>query len=456
MAEQKDSPRIKSLKYKSRINSIKAGIFASAKSSFGDYFISPFAIAINASNSLIALFTSVSGILGPLSQIFGSRLIEKSSRKKIVLNSVFAEFLSWIPIVAVAILYWSGTITNVLPILLLLFFSFYIIVSNVGNPAWFSWTGDIINERYRGRWFSKRNLLMGVVSVVFAIVASFFLDYMNKLNFIMLGFVILFGLAILCRIISWEFYRKQYEPKLELEDGYYFSFFNFLTKARKTNFGRFSFFNALFSLSISIASPFFVIYMLRDLKFNYLTYMIITLAGTVFSLFVMEWWGKISDKYGNYLVMYITAILTPITAILWIVSPSPIYLIFVPVLISGVAASGFNIASNDFIYDNVRVEKRGLAVSYFNMLNGIGIFIGAAIGAFLIQFLTIQFIKPILAIFLLSGIVGLIVVFLSLPMIEEVKTVKRKGISNVIFKQFRPVIMGEFHEIKSLKRYFRK
>ena len=51
--------------------------------------------------------------------------------------------------------------------------------------------------------------------------------------------------------------------------------------------------------------------------------------------------------------------------------PSPVYLVFVPVLISGVVSAGFNIASNDFIYDNVRAEKRGLAVSYFNMLNGI-------------------------------------------------------------------------------------
>ena len=456
MVEQKDSPRIKQLKYKSRINSIKAGIFSSAKSSFGDYFVSPFAIAINASNSLIVLFTAVSGILGPLSQIFGSRLIEKSSRKKIVLNSVFAEFLSWIPILAVAILYWSGIITSILPVLLLLFFSFYVIASNVGNPAWFSWTGDIINERYRGRWLSKRNLLLGIVSVVLALAASILLDYFKRMNLVMLGFAILFGLAILCRIISWEFYKKQYEPKLELEDGYYFSFFNFLAKARKTNFGRFTFFNALFNLSIAIASPLFVIYMLRDLNFNYFTYIIIILAGPVFSLVVMEFWGKISDKYGNYIVLYITAIITPITTILWVFSPSPVYLVFVPVLISGVVSAGFNIASNDFIYDNVRAEKRGLAVSYFNMLNGIGIFIGAGIGAFLIQFLNIQLVKPIFAIFLLSGITGIIFVLLFLPKIEEVQRVKKKGIGNTIFKQFRPAILGEFHEIKSLKRYFKK
>ena len=76
-----------SLKAGARTQSIKEGVFASAKSAFGDSYISPFAIAINSSNSMVALLSSISGLLGPLSQIFGSKLIEKYERKKIkVLN----------------------------------------------------------------------------------------------------------------------------------------------------------------------------------------------------------------------------------------------------------------------------------------------------------------------------------------------------------------------------------
>src|SRR5271157_642792 len=104
--KEKDTQRIKALKYKSRVNNIQAGIFSSAKSSFGDNFLTPFAVAINASDPLIALLTSISGILGPLSQMFGSRLMEKYSRKKILVKSIFVEFLWWIPFIAVAVLYW--------------------------------------------------------------------------------------------------------------------------------------------------------------------------------------------------------------------------------------------------------------------------------------------------------------------------------------------------------------
>ena len=109
---------IKELKHHSRRLSIKEGIFAAAKGSFGDSYISPFAIAINASNSVVALLSSISGLLGPLTQIFGSKLIEKHSRKKIILKAVFFESLLWLPLILLAILYYKGISITLLPFLL--------------------------------------------------------------------------------------------------------------------------------------------------------------------------------------------------------------------------------------------------------------------------------------------------------------------------------------------------
>lgn len=458
MAE-KDSAKIRELKYKSRVYSIKAGIFASAKGSFGDSFFSPFAIAINASNSLVAMLTSIAGLLGPMSQIFGSRLMERYSRKKIVLKTILFELMLWIPFIAVAVLYGFGIMRNSLAVIFTFFFAFYVIIANINLPAWFSWTGDIINEKYRGRWFSKRNVLMGFVSIILALTASLILDYFTKMNLIMPGFIILFSLALVSRIISWSFYKKQYEPELKLKKGYYFSFVEFLIRARKTNFGKFSFFSALLNMAVAISSPLFAIYMLRDLQFSYFVYMGIVLSGTVFSLLVMELWGKICDLLGDYFVLSVTGILIPFVPILWVFSKSPVYLIFVPVLLNGIVWAGFNLASNNFVYDNVRPEKRGLALSYFNMLVGIGVFVGAAIGAFLIKFLNIDFIPPIFFIFILSGVLMMAVIIAFIPLLKEARKIKQRKagkMRRIIFKQFKPSVVGEVHEILSLKRYLRR
>ncbi len=454
---KEDSPKVKELKHQARRFSIKEGIFDSAGISFGTNYISPFAIAINTSNSLVALLSSIAGLLGPLSQMFSSRLIEKHSRKKIILKSVFFEALMWLPLIIIAILFYKGILVNALPLLLFLSFSIYIIVRNITSPAWFSWMGDIVDGKYRGRWFSKRNLLLGFVSVILSISASFFLDYFKKNNLIMFGFIILFLLAFISRMLSWKTFKKQYEPKLKLKKGYYFSFWDFIINTPKNNFGKFTIFRALLSFACAISSPLIVIYLLRNLGFSYPKYMIIILSGVVFSLIVLELWGKFADRYGNYRVLCITNILIPIIPILWILSPSPIYLILIPSLISGVSWAGFNLSAKNFVYDNVSPQRRGLALSYYNMLNGIGIFLGAGLGAFLIKFLKTGFIEPLFLIFFIGSIARMIVVFFWLPTLKEIRKTGKfdgsKAFKNIIFKESKPTLIEEAHEIIHIKKY---
>ena len=458
--KKRESAKVKELKHQARRLSIKEGIFAAAKNSFGWHYISPFAIAINTSNSLVALLTSISGLLGPLSQTFSSRLIEKYPRKKIVTRSVFFESFFWLAFIGIAIAYYKGIALTFLPILLMIVFGLMVIVMNIPSPAWFSWMGDLVDDKYRGRWFSKRNLIIGFITVILAISASFFLDYFKANNWTMFGFIILFSLALIARLICWRIFKKKYEPKIKLKKGYYFSFSEFLIQAPKNNFGRFSLFRAWLGFTSSISGPLIAVYLLRYLEFKYSIYMIVIFAGTVFSLLFLNLWGKLADKYGNYRVLCITTIFIPMVPILWILHPSPIYLAIVPSIVGGIAWAGFNLSAGNFIYDNVTTQKRGLAVSYYNMLNGIGIGIGAGIGALLIKFLTIDFIEPIIAIFILGSIARMLVVFWWIPKFKEIKKTKKfnssKVLKNIIFKQAKPILAEEAHEIMSIKDYLRE
>ncbi len=457
MVTKKELKKEEELKHKARRKSIKEGIFAHSSFSLGSRYLAPFAIAINASNSLVAMLSSITGLLSPLSQIYGSKLIEKNSRKKIILRAVLLQSLMWIPIIAVAILFGLGIVTNILPLALLLFFSFHVIFANVGHPAWFSWMGDIVGEKYRGRWFSKRNLLTGIVGVVLAISSAFMLDYFKRQDWTILGFIILFFLAMVCRLISWKSFKKQYEPKLKLEKGHYFSFWEFFIKLPKTNFGRFTIFRGLLAFAISISAPLITVYLLRYLNFSYTTYMLIIISGTFFSLVFLEIWGKIADKYGNYKVIVLTTLIIPIVPLLWILSPSPIYLIFVPSMIGGVVWAGFILAAGNFIYDNVEPQKRGLVISYYNMVIGKGIFLGAGLGALLIKFVTISILEPLFLIFIISSIVRMLVVYVFLPKVKEVrKTKKFKGfrsLKKMILQDTKPTLIEEAHQVMHLKKY---
>ena len=457
MVNQKDYLRIEKLKKKARRYSITEGIFASAKTSVGDNYISPFAIAINSSNSIVALLGSLH-FLGSLSQIFSSRLIEKYSRKKIILNAVFIEALMWLPFIAIAFLFYYSIISEILPLLILLSFAFYTIVLNITPPAWFSWMGDITDEKKRGRWFSRRNLIIGFVAVVLGIFAAIFLDYFKKNNWTMWGFAILFSLALLFRLASLRIFRKQYEPKIKLEKGYYFSFWDFMKKAPTTNFGNFAIFRLVFSFTLAISSPLIAVYLLRNLDFSYTTYITIILSGTIMSLVFMGLWGRISDKYGNYAVLHLTTIFIPLVPILWILSSNPFYLIFVPSAMSGIFFAGFNLAERNFIYDNVSQQRRGLASSYYNMCWGIGISAGALLSAVLIKIIKTDFAEPIVLIFILGSIARMIAVFWWMPKLREIKKTakfsKSRVIKDLILKQAKPTFIEDAHEIMSIKKYF--
>jgi len=457
MVLKKDSPRIEKLKKKARRQSITEGIFASAKTSFGEYYVAPFAIAINSSNSLVALLSSVSGLLGPLSQTFSSRLIGKYSRKKIILKTVLGEALMWLPFILIAILFYKGIFVNALPFLLLVSFVIFTIFANLSSPVWFSWIGDIVEEKHRGRWFSKRNLILGFVAVVLAISASFFLDAFTKKGWMIFGFIILFSLALIFRLLSWKVFKKQYEPKLKLEKTDYFSFWDFLKEAPKTNFGRFAIFRATLFFSAYVTASLFAVYLLRILGFSYKIYMLIIFASTIYSLVFLGIWGKFADKYGNCKVLYITSALIPLIPILWILSPNPIYLMIVPALAGGIYSAGFSLAVGNFIYDNVSPQKRGPAVSYFNILNGIGVFLGAGLGAILIKVIPASPIDAIKIIFIIGAVLRAIPVFFFLPKLKEIKKTKKfkglKEFKDIFLKEAKPTLMEEVHEVASISKY---
>ena len=286
------------------------------------------------------------------------------------------------------------------------------------------------------------------------------LDYFGKQGWTIFGFMILFFLAMIFRLLTWKSFKKQYEPKLKIEKVDHFSFWEFLKKLPKTNFGRFTIFRGLLAFSISISSPLVAVYLLRNLNFSYITYMLIITSAIFFSLIFLELWGKIADKYGNYRVMVLTTLIIPIVPLLWILSPSPIYLIFVPSMFSGIVWAGFLLASGNFIYDNGRPQKRGLVISYFNMFVGKGIFLGAGLAALLIKFIDLNFIEPLFAIFIIGSIARMFVVYVFLPRVKEVRKTKKfrgvRSLKRILLHETRPTLIEEAHQIMHIGKYLKK
>ena len=419
--------------------SIKEGATSSVMTGFGTDYLSPFALALNANNAQIGFLSSFPGLISPIAQIFGSRLMEKYSRKKIIVLFVALQALMWLPILALSFLLWANIYPSALPYFLIALYTLLSVFGSIAGPSWFSLMGDLVPEKIRGKYFGNRNKICGAVALISAITAAFLLDFFRTKGLVLIGFAIIFFLASIFRLISANLFKKHYNPEFKLQDGYYFSLWQFIKKAPGNNFGKFVIFISLMQFATAIGGPFFAVYMLKNLNFSYTTFMLVNISSSVFAILFMPIWGKFSDKYGNRELLRLGSILVPLSPILWIFNASPSYLIIVPQLVGGIGWAAFNLSASNFIYDSVSVPRRGICVAYYNVLIGLGVFLGASLGGLLAFYLNISFMNKLLFIFLISGILRALVSGIMLPQIKEIKPVKKPKNAILYFKEIRPV-----------------
>lgn len=445
---------IEILKKKTMNISMIEGSFASLSLICGDNYITPYALQLGSTNSQVGILRSFTGIMGPLGQIFGSKLMEKFTRKGLLIKGVFSQAAMWIPVLLLGVLYWNGIITSTLPLLLIIIYSIYSIIGGMMNPVWFSLMGDVVQENLRGRYFGKRNVVVNLVALLGTLLMTWVFSVLEGRDLVLVAFMIIFFISFIGRSFSSFSFTKHYNPPFELKKDYYINLPKFIKQIPKDNFGLFTLFIGLIYFAQMIAGPFFSVYMIQDLHYSYSLYTIVNLSSSFFSLFTFSVLGRFADKFGNVRLLKIGSIMIPLLPLLWIVFVTPLQIIFIPQLLSGIGWTAFNLAASNFIYDNVPSQRRGLFVAYNNLFIGLGTLVGGIVGSLIIAFIPINFMNMYHFLFLLSGIVRGIVVIIFFKKIKEVRVVAklRKEKSIIDFKPQTPNSQKGFFHILVIKK----
>lgn len=444
------------LKSKARAISIREGSAYSVSDGFGLRNIIPYALALGASPFHIGFLSSLPSLLGNLSQLYSLKLLKRFTRKKIAFFGALLQALMWLFVIGIGILYFFfGINSNITPVFLIFIYTLLILFGAFYGPAWNSWMKDIIPKN-PGAYFGKRSRLCGFIALVSMLIAGFTLDYFKQTK-LFIGFILIFGVAFVFRMISSLLFLKKYEPEIKYEEAYYFNFLQFIKSMSKNNFGKFVIFVSLMTFATAISSPFFAVYMLRDLQFSYVIFTIMVVTSSLISLLLMPLWGRFGDKYGNIKLIRICGFLISFIPLLWLVIPLFLkhssflvipYLILVHIFI-GFSWSGFELSSLNFIYDAVTRQRMALCIAYFNILNGVGVFFGAVLGGF-ISSMSFSFfgLTSLLFVFLLSGVLRIAIFSVSMQNIKEVKEVKKFSLRDMeekIFTSMRVNILRNLH-----------
>ena len=428
--------------------SIKEGNASAIATGIAETQVVPFALALNASSFQIGLLNSLAGLISPLAQLYGDKLMENHSRKTIVRRFVFWQSILWLALISFAFLFWKGFFVDSLPILFIIAYTLLAALGGIAYPAWFSWMGDLVPEKERGKYFGKRHKITGFFGLIATLIGGLILDISKTHGLVLFGFSIIFFIAFIARMTSYSYFRKQYSPKFKLERKYYFSIWSFIK--RFDNFGKFAVYNAFFNLVLMIASPFFAVYMLKELNFSYLTFTIISMSSSIFILIFAPLSGKFADKYGNRKLFSLGCLLFSINPFLWMVFKAPVILILVQA-ISGLANAAHMLAITNFTYDSTSQKHRALCITYTNILAGIGVFIGSLFGGFLVNYWRPSSLGPFMFVFLISGIGRLAVSLFLVPRIKEQKKVM--PLKEPKINIMHPIKTFQ-HEVSFIKRFF--
>ncbi|HLG24511.1 MAG TPA: MFS transporter, partial [Candidatus Nanoarchaeia archaeon] len=150
-------------------------------------FLTPFAVALNASVSLIAALTYVPQLVGAFAQLFATKLSDViKSRKKIVLIGTFMQSLLWLPLLLIPYISPGQSY------LLLVYVSLSALFLQATQPIGTAWIGDLVPQNERGKFFGLRNKIVGICSFVATLLAGGLLIYLSPLH-PFLGFTIIFS-----------------------------------------------------------------------------------------------------------------------------------------------------------------------------------------------------------------------------------------------------------------------
>ena len=409
-------------------HSVRDGVTYSIMSGGAETYLSAFALFLKATAPQVAIIATLPPLLGSLAQLLSAWLVvQLRDRKRLILAGASLQALVWLPLLLLPLLFPQQAV-----LLLVVCATLYHASGNFAVPLWISWMGDLVPERKRGRYFGRRTRLATMTAFFALVSGGIVLQVFDASGRTVFGFIALFLSAGIARAVSVYHLGCMHEPPMAatpvpLPAGW-------LGRLRESPAWRFTLYSGCMQGAVAVAAPFFTVYMLRDLQFSYLQFMANTGMAVLVQFLTLNTWGRISDIFGNRLILVTTGSMIPLLPALWLISDNFWYLLAVQV-ISGLNWAGFSLSGGNFLYELVSSERRSAYMAFHNVFTAMAVFAGGMLGALLIRILpqditlygwTWHWGHILLAVFAISALLRGLVALAFLPKLQEVKVPRRQ------------------------------
>lgn len=340
----------------------------------GETYLPAYVLSLGLSEWMAGLIATMPLLSGAFLQIAGTEALRAVKNHKVwVWSLAFLQASTFIPLIFFA----GGSKPHFFTLFAVL--TFYWGAGFSISPAWNYWMGNLVSQSSAQKFFSQRSRISQVGLLIGLILGGVALHNDVHLGPFTSTFGLIFFIAFVSRVISsWLLSRKHYEVHWTAQASYLHiqeSWKMFWTDKKKRNF-----FLAIlpFQMSVFFSAPFVTPYMLVKLKMNYGQYMsavAFLMIGKILSTLYFE---RAKEFHYHKAFKWGLFIIAP-APFFWVLSDNFVYILGLQ-LISGAAYGFFEVGMALMFFQDLKPQEKIPFLTFYNMLNCMGLLIGSAIG----------------------------------------------------------------------------
>lgn len=356
----------------------------------GGLVMTAFALYLKADAFIIGLVSALP-LAAALLQIWTPWLVVRyGSRKKVCLYTIGLSRLLLLPLAFLALLayLWPGMLSLWL-IGFLLILTIFSILNAIGGTTWLSWATTIVPLEKRSSYFSRRNTYIGAIGLVMTFAAGVFMDSWvtrtpGGTQAHPAVYPILFFIAALFGISTVTLLRRTPDlPEIQARTVLPLTLRQQFNETwRHIPLRRFLLFRMVWLFATNLAVPYYMIYMLQNLRLSFTEISILQNVGALAALLSTPFWGKIIDKLGYNRVTLWTSWLKVFYVVGWaFVSGDMAFWLLIALHISLVVDVGLNLCAGNMLM-NMMPRQDASNIGHFSTFTAVTS-LAAAAGPFL-------------------------------------------------------------------------
>jgi MFS family permease len=350
-------------------------------------FLVAMLVLLNANNFQIGLLAGLPTFTNVF-QLLSVWLVRRFNNRRAIV--VICSFLARTPLIIIGLLILIFKSIPVESIVFILFFHYFF--GSVAGPCWNAWMKDLIPEKALGTYFSKRTSYTTLLNILLGLGAAFLVDYVkhNRITTEINVYACLFIAGGIGGIISALCLSNTAEPLGKVTTG------NILTvlqrPLRDRNFRKLLVFNSAWVFALNIATPFFVVFMMKKMGLSISWIIALTITSQICSILTVRMWGRFADRYSNKTIIGICAPLYILVLIGWCYvgiytrEYLNIILLFIIHAGTGIANAGINLSLTNISLKLSPAEESVVYLSTKNIITALFSFVAPLMGGYMADY----------------------------------------------------------------------